>query len=276
MGLYRLKVNADGAYRLNELTYNGSTATETEISSTRHEDLFGVTKTRSYVTEENPVINLNHHGNFYPFTLDDTIIVENSIDFVLCIKLSEVVIQTFDNKVYQIYNTENKETLYMYFYEDKTFGGFVVKDKQNAIPTVDLYNTEGELVKKITSNDLEEEFPDGFNVEGFGDDETEDPEEPDTSDTDSTEIETGQLRLRVYTEDSKTAMNLKEKIQNLSPISYELRTLFNYDKPCNEWGMTFATIGEIKTAVQSLETYCNSNSKILRYEIYTTLKKGGG
>ena len=77
MGLYRLKVNADGAYRLNELTYNGSTATETEteISSTRHEDLFGVTKTRSYVTEENPVINLNHHGNFYPFTLLDTIIV---------------------------------------------------------------------------------------------------------------------------------------------------------------------------------------------------------
>ena len=133
MGLYRLKVNADGAYRLNELTYNGSTATETEISSTRHEDLFGVTKTRSYVTEENPVINLNHHGNFYPFTLDDTIIVENSIDFVLCIKLSEVVIQTFDNKVYQIYNTENKETLYMYFNANNEFGGFVVKKMYSQI-----------------------------------------------------------------------------------------------------------------------------------------------
>ena len=135
MGLYRLKVNAaDGAYRLSD------ESTGKDISDTAHRYLFGVSKSESTVTKSNPLITLNYHPLFQ-LSLDDTIIVESWKRLVLRINLSEVVIQT-GNDSYEIAETENKETLYMYFYANNEFGSFVVKNKQNAIPSIALYNAE--------------------------------------------------------------------------------------------------------------------------------------
>ena len=262
MAEYTLEVAQDGSYYLVDQNND-------EIADNIHRYFFGVTKANSKISDNDLVIKLKNTEKL-KLSSKDIILVDALRKCVLSVYLPTVTIDFWSGDEYKFSGnkSEYEQPTYIWYDKASNTSGLVVPDKGTEFAPISLYawNNSGgtrTLVKNFTSADMEEEFPEEFNVE---------MDEP--ADTDSTEIENGQLRLRIFTKDSKTAMKIKNKIQSLSPNEFELKTLFNYDKPCNEWRMRFETIGEIKTAVQVLEDYCKSKANILRYEIYTTLKTG--